>query len=121
MPEKTNIIIYPHAAFDLNNDEVCIQYYLAKILSHLGNCVSICNIYDDNSGNIIYNTFIEIEEIKNSNLENTVVIYTEGVIGNPLGGQQVVRWVLGKSEEDIALDYYSSWGEKEMIYFLNSM
>jgi hypothetical protein len=114
-----NIIIYPHNSFDLSDSEIYIQYYLANVLDILGLNVKICNVYDKNKENILYNKFQAHDELNQIDFENTIVIYSEGVIGNPLKAIYVIRWVLGKREEDIPLDYYENWGDNELIYFLN--
>ncbi len=53
-----NIIIYPHFPLNLNDGGTTVQYYLASILNNLGINVKICNVYDNNSSNILYNNFI---------------------------------------------------------------
>ena len=120
MEHYKNIIIYPHNSFNLSDSEISIQYYLAKILNNLGINVQICNVYDSNSKNTIYNKFISIDDMNNINFEDTIIIYSECIIGNPLKAKYVVRWVLGKSEKDIPLDYYNTWANDELIYFLNN-
>jgi len=113
------IIIYPHDKFDINNDEVNIQYYLASILHGLGVDIKIFNPHDNNNENTIFNCFISKNKLNSIDFENTIIIYTEGVIGNPLNALYVVRWILAKSEKDIPIDIYDSWGNNELLYFLN--
>jgi len=93
--ECKNIIIYPHISFNLSDSEISIQYYFAKILDNLGVNINICNVHDNNSNNLLYNKFIDISRINELNLNETIVIYTEGTIGNPLKAKYVVRWILG--------------------------
>jgi hypothetical protein len=119
MSISKNIIIYPHNSFNLLDAEISIQYYLAKILNNLGVDVKIYNIYDNNSQNLLYNRFITLEEIEEIDVNNRMVIYTEGIIGNPLKAKYVVRWILGKTEMNIPLDYSNSWNDNEIIYFLH--
>jgi hypothetical protein len=115
------IIIYLHMAFDLSNGGVTVQYYLAYILNSFGIDVKICNIHDNNKENSIYNNFITPSEFKNNyNNNNTIVIYCEGIIGNPLSAKYVVRWLLSKLGQNVPINYYLSWGPNDLVYFFNS-
>ncbi len=115
-----NIIIYPHFPLNLNDGGTTVQYYLASILNNLGINVKICNVYDNNSSNILYNNFITTTEIANMDMENIIVIYCEGIIGNPLNAKYVVRWMLSKLGQNVPYERYLSWGNNELIYFFNS-
>jgi hypothetical protein len=80
----------------LNDGGATVQYYLADILDKCGQEVYICNKQDNNSTNDLYNKFTNIETIPEDEKENTVVIYCEGILGNPLNAKYVVRWMLSK-------------------------
>jgi hypothetical protein len=114
---KKDIVIYPHSVFNTNDGGVTVQYYLANILDKLGINVKICNKYDNNSTNSIFNKFIFEKDI---DIENTIVIYCEGIIGNPVKAKYVVRWMLSKLGQNVPIDYYFSWGKNELVYFFNS-
>ena len=116
-----NIVIYLHMPFDLKNGGVTVQYYLASILNSYGINVKICNIYDNNKYNDIYNNFITIEEFKSEKYaDNTIVIYSEGVVGNPLYAKFVIRWMLSKLGQNVPIYHYQSWDPNELIYFFNT-
>jgi len=116
-----DIIIYLHMPFDLSNGGVTVQYYLAFILDSFGINIKICNIYDNNKVNSIFNKFITNTEFtKNCNIEKTIVIYSEGIIGNPLYAKYIVRWMLSKLGQNMPINSYLSWNPNELIYFFNT-
>lgn len=111
------IIIYPHMAFDLSNGGMTVQYYLASILDSKGLDVKMCNVHDNNTHNSIFNKFITVNDALNT---NSIVIYCEGVIGNPLQSNYVIRWMLSKLGQNVPFDYHLSWNPNELIYFFNN-
>jgi len=116
-----NIIIYVHMPFNLSNGGVTVQYYLASLFDSFGINVKICNVHDKNKENSIFNKFIDDKEFREKgDNENTIVIYSEGVIGNPLYAKYVVRWMLSKLGQNMPINYYLSWGPNELIYFFNT-
>jgi len=116
-----NIIIYAHRTFFLSDGGIVVQYYLASILDSMGINVKICNVHDNNAKNDLFNKFITVDEISNSvDFENTIVIYCEGVIGNPLKAKYVVRWMLSKLGQNVPVDFVDTWDNNELIYFFNS-
>jgi hypothetical protein len=116
-----NIIIYAHRTFFLSDGGIVVQYYLASVLDSMGIDIKICNVHDNNAENELFNKFITIDEInKNVNFENTIVIYCEGIVGNPLNAKYVVRWLLSKLGQNVPIDFISTWGENELVYFFNS-
>jgi len=112
-----NIIIYPHYAFNNSDGGITVQYYLAYVLNKIRKNVMICNKNDDNKTNNIYNNFICKHEI---DIENSIVIYCEGIIGNPLNAKYVVRWMLSKLGQNVQLNYYFTWNKNELVYFFNT-
>jgi hypothetical protein len=59
-----------------------------------------------------YNTPLVTEDILN-NLDNTIVIYPEGIQGNPLNAKNVVRWILGPFDEQSAKTY----SKNDLVYW----
>lgn len=115
------IIIYPHTPGSEVDGGNVVQYYFAHILDTMFNQqVFICNKYDNNAKHTIFNKFIDIDSIPEEEQEKTVVIYCEGIVGNPLKAKHVVRWMLSKLGQNVQLDYYFTWGPTELVYFFNS-
>ena len=115
--KNLNVLIYPHLPFNLSDGGTTVHYYLAQVLDNMGLNIKICNEYDNNSHNSIFNKFTNKNNI---DIENTVVIYCEGIIGNPLNAKYVVRWMLSKLGQNVPYDRYNSWGPNELVYFFNS-
>jgi len=115
---KKKIVIFLHNHFSESNGGTVVQYYLAQLLDSLGVDVKICNIYDNNAQTTIFNKFIDKNDI--TDLDNTIVIYCEGIQGNPLNAKYVVRWMLSKLGQNVPHNYYYTWGPQELVYFFNS-
>jgi len=113
-----NILIYPHSPFSLSDGGTNVQYYLAHVLSTLNLNVQIYNVYDNNKCNQTFNNFVS--DINIVDFDNTIVIYCEGIKGNPLNAKYVVRWMLSKLGQNVPCDYYSTWGPNELVYFFNN-
>jgi len=112
-----NIVIYPHNPFNDADGGITVQYYLAALLDNLGINAKICNNHYYTKNNNIFNKFIDIDDI---DIENTVVIYSEGIIGNPLNAKYVVRWILSKLGQNVSIDNYFTWKNTDLIYYFNS-
>ena len=115
---EKNILIYAHQKFSTNDGGITVQYYLAYTLSKLGINTQIYNEHDKNAHNCIYNNFVD--NIENIDFDNTIVIYCEGVQGNPLNAKYVVRWMLSKLGQNVPYHYYYTWNKNELVYFFNS-
>jgi len=113
-----NILIYPHLPFSLSDGGTNVQYYLAYILSTLNVNVQIYNVHDNNKCNQTFNNFVS--DINSVDFDNTIVIYCEGIKGNPLHAKYVVRWMLSKLGQNVPHDYYYTWGPNELVYFFNN-
>ena len=61
-----------------------------------------------------YNTPLVTQEILDD-LDNTIVVYPEGIRYNPLGAKNVVRWILGPSLQEDAETYSKS----DIVYYIN--
>jgi hypothetical protein len=59
-----------------------------------------------------YNTPLVTQEVYD-NIENAIVIYPEGIHGNPLGSKNVVRWILGPSHQHDAETY----SKDDLVYW----
>jgi hypothetical protein len=114
---RKNILIYLHMDFDMSNGGVTVQYYLASIMSKMGEKVRICS--NINRQNILFNIVYDKDEL-GFDLNNTVVIYCEGIIGNPLNTKYVVRWILSELGKNVEKDRYLSWEKNDLVYYFNS-
>ena len=113
-----NILIYPHLPFSLSDGGTNVQYYLAYILSTFNLNVKIYNVHDNNKSNQTFNNFVS--DINSVDFDNTIVIYCEGIKGNPLNAKYVVRWMLSKLGQNVPFDYYYTWNPNELVYFFNN-
>ena len=113
---KKNILIYPHDYFNMISGGITVHYYFAKLLDEAGEMVRMHpNKGSDNNKlfNKYYNNDFPIDE-------NSVVIYCEGIRGNPLNAPNVVRWMLSERGQNTPYDIVDTWGKNELIYFFNS-
>lgn len=111
-----NIIIYPHAPFNLRDGGTTVHYYLSQLLLEHGQIVKIFNSRGITPNNICdnyYNNDFPIDD-------NAVVIYCEGIQGNPLNAKNVVRWMLSELGKNVPYEYVHSWGKNELVYYFNS-
>ena len=114
--QKKNIIIYQHRNFTLNDGGITVQYYLAQLLDKYGIKVRIHkgkhNIVQNNLFNNYYNNDFD--------LNDCIVIYCEGIVGNPLNAPYVVRWMLSELGKNVPYNYVDTWGKNELVYYFNS-
>ena len=111
-----NIIIYPHLPFNFADGGTTVQYELAKIILKLGINVKIFTSHGK-TANSIFNQFTSD---KNYNKNKTIVIYCEGIQGNPLNAKYVVRWMLSELGKNVPHDRVNSWSKNELVYYFNS-
>lgn len=83
-----------------------VLFRLAKLLSERGHDSKIF-VNEMNGRPIIYTNLARREDVT----EDTIVIYPEGIIGNPLGAKRIVRWILYGST------LYSHYQSNEIIYY----
>jgi hypothetical protein len=113
---KKNIIIYPHMPFSDNNGGIVVHYNLANLIDKKGERVRIYNVFDNNSPNHIFNNFYENDFIN----DNCIVIYCEGIIGNPLNSKYVIRWMLSEIGKNVSYSSLNTWKPLELVYFYNN-
>jgi GDP-L-fucose synthase len=114
---KKNIIIYTHMPGHSMCGGTVVEYYLGKVLEDLGQNVKIytCDGYHPDNGiySNFYNDDFPIDD-------NTVVIYCEGTVGNPLNAKYVVRWMLSELGKNVPSCWAESWGKDELVYYFLS-
>ena len=111
-----NILIYVHTSkFNFEEGGTVVQYLLAKTLEEYGQNVRIYS--EIKIDNPIFSKYYENDfPIDN----NAVVIYCEGVAGNPLNAKNVVRWMLSKLGQNVSYNYLNYWNKNELVYYFNS-
>jgi hypothetical protein len=109
-----DIIIHLHYKFDMTNGGVTVQYYLAKILDKLGCRVRIINRFNTDK-NIIFNNVFN----NDFKIDECIVIYCEGIQGNPLNAKYVVRWMLSALGKNVPYHWVNTWGKNELVYYFN--
>ena len=113
--ESLNILIYPHLCFCLHDGGSTVQYYLAQILQELGVNVKI-HPMNGMCRNDIFSDYYN----NDFPIDDCVVIYCEGIIGNPLNAPNVVRWMLSPFGKNVPSYYINTWGKNELVYYFNS-
>jgi hypothetical protein len=110
-----DVIIYLHQSFNLKDGGATVQYYLANILDRLGVRVR-CNVTGMNDErNIIFNN----KYTDDFNVDESIVIYCEGVHGNPLQAKNVVRWMLSPLGTNVPYNMIDQWNKNELVYYFN--
>jgi hypothetical protein len=111
-----NIIIYPHLPFNFSDGGTTVHYELGKVLTELGINAQIftsCGRTD----NSLFNNFTSDE---NYDKEETIVIYCEGIKGNPLNAKYVVRWMLSELGKNVPIETPETWSKTDLVYYFNS-
>jgi hypothetical protein len=113
--KNKSILIYLHMTqYDETDGGTVVQYYLAKLLDEMGQQVRLFTIRQIE--NPLFNNFYD----NDLNLDNTVVVYCEGINGNPMKAKNVVRWMLSELGKNVPISYLNNWGKNELVYYFNS-
>jgi hypothetical protein len=114
-----NILIHPHSPFNATDGGNVVQYHLAQILEDRGMTVRMYPSFGYFPDCPIFNKFYD-----NANDfpidDNCVVIYCEGIQGNPLNAKYVVRWMLSELGQNVPYDRVNDWGKDELVYHFNT-
>ena len=111
-----NIIIYPHKIFDLSDGGITVQYYLAQLLEEMGFRVRIYKLWELFEKNTLFNNYYN----NDFDLNETIVIYSEGIVGNPLNAKYVVRWLLSQLGRNVPKNRFYTWGKNDLVYYFNN-
>ena len=108
-----NIIIYPHGKYQSSDGGINVHYCLAQLLKQQNINVKMFNNFD--SSNEIFSDFTDTIDI-----ENTIVIYCEGIEGNPLNAKYVVRWMLSEMGKNVPPNRFTTWNKSDLVYYFLS-
>ena len=113
-----NILIYLHTpCFNYEEGGTVVQFNLAKILDDFGQNVRIHVPSGIKLANHIFNKYYDNDFPID---ENVVVVYCEGIQGNPLGAKYVVRWMLSVLGQNVSFHNLITWAKDELVYHFNS-
>lgn len=106
-------IIYTYD-FDPGIGGIKVMHKLCHLLNENGYPSYLMPIYIRDTFNVYanYNTPLITDEILN-NLDDAIVIYPEGIRGNPLNAKNIVRWILGPALNDD----YSTYAVDDLVYW----
>lgn len=107
------IVIFPHLRYSDHDGGINVQYYLASLLKSRNINVKMFNNFD--SSNEIFSDFTNTFD-----RENTIVIYCEGIAGNPLNAKYVIRWMLSELGKNVPADWLNTWNKNELVYYFLS-
>lgn len=121
-----NFVIGMHMSFDVGGGGgSVVQCHLANLLRHRGFNVRIIDVWKNppelTQPNFVF-THAETDKHTDIDVTNddTIVIYCEGVIGNPLGGKNVIRWMLSELGKNVPHSHMHTWDKNEVIYYFNN-
>jgi predicted O-linked N-acetylglucosamine transferase (SPINDLY family)/GT2 family glycosyltransferase len=104
------VIVAP--GFNAKSGGVIAMYNLAKII-HENNIQ--CKIFDT-CGHHLPNNIFDVYATSLDITNHTIVVYPEGINGNPLNAKFVVRWILCELGIHCASDIYKTWGRNDFVY-----
>jgi hypothetical protein len=108
---QLNFVIFS-PAFQAHVGGVIALHNLARIIDEAG---FPCKIFDMN-GLKIPNSIFEKYGTEADVNKNTVVVYPEVTVGNPLNAKYIVRWILCELGINCPHDIYKTWGEDDFVY-----
>ena len=112
--KKKSILIYTEDNFNFSIGGLVVQYYLGQLLDEMGQQVRIRAI--NNIKNPIFNNYYDDD----LDLNNTIVVYGEGVKGNPKNAKYIVRWMLSQLGTNFPSEILNTWNKNELVYYFNS-
>ena len=106
------LVIYTTIDFNADQGGLVVQYHLASLLKERGVDTQVRS--PNNIKNDIYNVWYD-----GTSDDDTVVLYSEVIEGNPFGAKRVVRWILADLGIFSPVDIYKTWGPNDLIYYFN--
>lgn len=111
---KLKIVLYmPPPSVDCGG--IMVMHNLAKSIINLNNSnIEVYIYYYDHR---VYNNEFCNNFFNPFNMDdNTLVIYPETIIGNPLNAKYVARWILLELGLDVGADQYKNWNPNDIVY-----
>jgi hypothetical protein len=110
--------------FEYGGGGCVVQCHLANLLKNRGFNVRLVTAWI-NPPQLIHSNFIftHADTDKPNDIDvssdDTIVIYCEGVHGNPLKGKNVVRWMLSELGKNMPHSVMPTWDKDEAVYYFN--
>jgi hypothetical protein len=119
-----NIVIGLHMSFEQGGGGCVVQCHLANLLRNRGFNVRLLSAWTSPPQLVPPNfVFTHTATDKPNDIDvsrdDTIVIYCEGVQGNPFNGKNVVRWMLSELGKNVPHYFMNTWGRDEVIYYFN--
>lgn len=119
-----NIVIGLHMAFEVGGGGCVVQCHLANLLRDRGFNVRLLSAWTSPPQlvppNFVFaHTATDRADDIDVFRDDTIVIYCEGVQGNPFNGRNVVRWMLSELGKNVPHHYVHGWGKNEVVYYFN--
>jgi hypothetical protein len=102
-----NFIVSLHGSLTFNSGGVNVLLMLARRLDGAGFETKIYVKEGPNIENPIFNKFASLDDVN----DETIAIYSEDNIGNPLKANRIIRWVL------LGAHRYEQYEKNEIIYY----
>ena len=109
-----NIIMYPHVKYIEEDGGINVLYNLCKLLDDNNKNVRIynsCGRYKNHNYNKYYNYDFLIED--------SIIIYCEGIPYTPLKGKCIIRWLLSELGKNVPKEYITTWNATDLFYSFN--
>ena len=120
-----NFVIGIHVPFEIGGGGCAVQCHLANLLRNRGFNVRVLTAWANppqlEPPNFIFShADTDTPNDIDVSSDDTIVIYCEGVSGNPFKGKNVVRWMLSELGKNVPYNRLSTWDKNEVIYYFNA-
>jgi hypothetical protein len=120
-----NVVIGLHMPFESGGGGCVVQCHLANLLRNRGFNVRLLTAWTNPPQLVPPNfVFTHADTDKPNDIDvssdDTIVIYCEGVSGNPFKATNVIRWMLSELGKNVPHNRLSTWDKNEVIYYFNN-
>ena len=95
-----------------------VQHSRGIIISRYHGKIIIPRHYNKNGNGLVNEIFSEYTD--HFDVDNTIVVYWEGTIGNPLNAKYVIRWILSELGKNVDSNIHLSWNKNDLCYYFLS-